>query len=306
MNISNIISFAPPQDATFRILCTAEPIQELIETISIAQVIAAAGLILFAVWIVQTSWGVKALRDSPRRPNSMPPYLPLIVMFAWFMFAPLGLLLASFLMPDLPEWQEAGVGNLVYCLSGITIGAATILLAKHYFEKGLKGFGLNIRTLHKDIPAAMLNLLCVWPLVMATILLTIKVATIIWGPDFEMPQHEQLELIGEHSQWPLRVLVFIVAAIVAPVLEEFIFRGMFQTVIRSILTTLKYPQAAWLSIGASSVLFAASHANAGHWPALFVLSIGMGYSYEKSGSLFRPILIHAMFNGMNVLAVLLS
>jgi len=90
----------------------------------------------------------------------------------------------------------------------------------------------------------------------------------------------------------------------APLLEELLFRGLFQTVIRTFLADLKLPQPAWLSIAASSVLFAAAHADAGHWPALFVLSLCIGYSYEKSGSLFRPILIHALFNGLTVLAVL--
>lgn len=260
---------------------------------------------MFAVWIVKTSWGLKALRDSPLRPNSMPPYLPLIVMFAWFMFTPLGLVLANFLMPDLPEWQKDGVANLVHCLSGIAIGGAILFLAKHYFANGLKGFGFDIKTLHKDLAAAVLNLLCVWPLVMAAILLTIRLATAI-RPDFEMPQHDQLEMLGKHPQWSLRVLIFVVAAFVAPILEELLFRGLFQTTVRNFLADLGYRQSAWLSIGVSSLLFAAAHADAVHWPALFVLSIGMGYSYEKSGSLFRPILIHAMFNGMNVLAALLS
>ncbi len=306
MNISNIISFVASQGGPLRILCTIEPLRQLIETISIAQVIAAAGLVLFAIWIVKTSWGSKALVDSPPRPNTMPPYLPLAVLFVWFMSVPLVVSAANKLMPDLPEWQEAGLRNLVYCLSGITIGAAIIFLAKHFFSGGLKGFGLDIRSIGRDFPAAIMNLLCVWPLVMAAMLLTIWFGKMIWGPDFEMAQHDELKLISEHSQWSLRVLVFIVAAIVAPVLEELLFRGIFQTVIRTFLADLKHPQPAWLSIGASSALFAAAHADAGHWPALFVLSICMGYSYEKSGSLFRPILIHAMFNGMNVLAVLMS
>jgi len=30
----------------------------------------------------------------------------------------------------------------------------------------------------------------------------------------------------------------------------------------------------------------------------------MGYAYEKSGSLFRPILIHAAFNGINLAAAM--
>ncbi len=299
MNIGNTIS---PRH--FQILCVAEPFSRFVETISVAQVVAAAGLILFAAWLLRTSWGRKALVDSPARPNSMPRYLPLVVLFIWFTSVPLAVSVAELLMPDLADWQEAGLKNLIYCLCGIAVAVGTIVLAKHYFGRQLKGFGLDIRTIHKDLPAAIVNLLCVWPLVMTAILLTIKVGTMIWGPDFEMPQHEQLKLIERYSQWSVRVLTFIVAAVMAPLLEELLFRGLFQTVIRSFLADLNYPQPAWLSIATSSALFAAAHVNAGHWPALLVLSLGIGYSYEKSGSLFRPIFIHAFFNGLNVLAVL--
>ena len=38
----------------------------------------------------------------------------------------------------------------------------------------------------------------------------------------------------------------------------------------------------------------------------FSLSIGIGYSYEKSGSLFRPIFIHALFNATSIIATLLA
>jgi len=299
MNIADTIS---PRH--FQVLCAAEPFSRFVETISVAQVVAAAGLILFAVWLLRTSWGRKALVDSPARPNTMPPYLPLVVLFVWFTSVPLAVSVAELLMPDLADWQEAGLKNLIYCLCGIAVAVGTIVLAEHYFDRRLKGFGLNIRTIHKDFLAAVVNLLCVWPLVMTAILLTIKVGTMIWGPDFEMPQHEQLKLIGRYSQLSVRVLTFIAAAVMAPLLEELLFRGLFQTVIRSFLADLKHPHAGWLSIAASSVLFAAAHVNAGHWPALFVLSLCMGYSYEKSGSLFRPIFIHAFFNGLNVVAVL--
>jgi membrane protease YdiL (CAAX protease family) len=41
-----------------------------------------------------------------------------------------------------------------------------------------------------------------------------------------------------------------------------------------------------------------------HGPSLFVLALGLGYTYEKSGSLLRPIFMHALFNGINVAGVL--
>jgi membrane protease YdiL (CAAX protease family) len=46
------------------------------------------------------------------------------------------------------------------------------------------------------------------------------------------------------------------------------------------------------------------HEEMSHRPALFVLGVCMGYAYERSGSLWRPIFIHAIFNATNVLAIM--
>ena len=61
---------------------------------------------------------------------------------------------------------------------------------------------------------------------------------------------------------------------------------------------------AWLSIAAGAALFAIAHANTGHWPALFILGVCLGYAYEKSGSLLRPIFIHSIFNATMVVSAL--
>jgi membrane protease YdiL (CAAX protease family) len=86
--------------------------------------------------------------------------------------------------------------------------------------------------------------------------------------------------------------------LIAPTLEEMLFRGLFQSAIHS------YTNRPWLSILLTSAIFAMVHSNPGHWPALAVLSVGLGYSYEKSGSLFRPIIIHALFNAASIAAAL--
>jgi membrane protease YdiL (CAAX protease family) len=113
-----------------------------------------------------------------------------------------------------------------------------------------------------------------------------------------MQQHQGLELITVHSQLPLRILIVVLAVVLAPVLEEMLFRGLFQTMIRPFFSK------PWLSIVISSGLFAAFHQQPGHWPALFMLGMCLGYSYEKSGSLFRPIFIHSFFNGIAITAAL--
>jgi len=317
-----------------------------------------AGIIFFAIWLLKTSLGARALADSVPRRNNMPFYLPLIPLFIWFVAVSLVILIANKLADDLQDWQSEFLDNLILCIGGLTTAVVIILLARNHFARRLKGFGLNVKTIHKDFFAAFVNLLTISPLMMAAMILTIDLGKLIWGQDYQIQQHQELELIMEYSQLPLRILIVILAVVIAPVLEEMLFRGLFQTMIRSFLearpaggaprsgtstagSNFDSPQAdysdsltqngprsvesntpeptatvsgkndaiwtsngAWLAILISSGLFTIIHTNPGHWPALFVLAICLGYAYEKSGSLFRPIFIHSLFNAASIIAAL--
>jgi hypothetical protein len=93
-------------------------------------------------------------------------------------------------------------------------------------------------------------------------------------------------------------MIIFTAIVVVPLTEEMLFRGMLQTVLRS------YIARPWPAIIFASLVFVMFHENPQHWPALFVLSLCLGYAYEKSGSLFRPIFIHSLFNALSVFAAL--
>jgi len=283
-------------------------IEQFAEYITVGNIILLTGLILFACWLTTTSLGRKALADSVPRRNNMPAYLPFIPLFIWFGYIPLAMLIAEKLFGDLPDWQNALRDNLILCIGAIPTIVLIIFLARATFARKLKGFGLNIKTIHRDFGTAFINLLSIWPVILAAIVLTISIGKYIWGQDYYLEQHEELKSIASNPQLPLRILIYITTIMVAPVLEEMLFRGMFQTMIRSFLesrfSNIEYRNRAWLSILISSGLFAMVHANAGHWPALFILSLCMGYSYEKSGSLFRPIFIHSFFNSIAIISVL--
>jgi membrane protease YdiL (CAAX protease family) len=256
-----------------------------------------AGLILFACWLLDTSLGRKALADSPPRRNSMPPYLPLVPLMLWFGGVAMAVVLVQKLTPNLSGWQKIFRDHLVMSIGAVVTMAVMIFLAHLHFPRGLKGFGLNIRTIVKDFFMAIVNLLTVWPLMMAAITMTIFVAELISGREYQMQQHQQLKLIEEYPQLPLRIMIVFVAVVIAPLLEEMLFRGFVQTTIRSFINIRN---GAWPAIAASSVFFAIMHADPGHWPALFILGVCLGYSYEKSGSLFRPIFIHLFFNASSI------
>ncbi len=270
---------------------------EFAETITATDFIWLAGLILFSCWLLDTSLGTKALTDSMPRRNSMPPYLPLIPLMLWFGGVAMAIVLVQKLTPDLQGWQKMFRNHLVMSFGAIVTIAAMMFLAHVHFARRLKGFGLNVRTIVKDFFMGFVNLLAVWPIMMAAITVTMFVAKLISGAEYEMQQHQQLELITEYPQLPLRIVIVFVAVVIAPLLEEMLFRGFVQTTIRSFFNIRN---SAWPAIAASSVFFAIMHADPGHWPALFVLGVCLGYSYEKSGSLFRPIFIHLFFNAFSV------
>lgn len=231
----------------------------------------------------------------------MPPYLPLVPLLIWFGGVAMVVVLAQKLTPNLSGWQELFRDHIVMSIGAVVTIAAMMFLAHIHFARGLKGFGLNIRTIAKDFFMAMVNLLATWPLILAAVTVTIFLAKLFSGRDYQMHQHQQLEMITEYTQLPLRIMIVFVAVVIAPLLEEMMFRGFVQTTIRSFIN-LK--NSAWPAIAASSLLFAMMHADPGHWPALFVLGVCLGYSYEKSGSLLRPIFIHLLFNASSVAAAL--
>jgi len=274
---------------------------EFTENIKPTDFIWLAGLVLFASWLLNTSLGTKALINSLPRRNSMPPYLPLVPLLLWFGAVSMIILLVQKLTPGLQGWQKIFRDHLVMSIGAVVTMAAMMFLAHIHFARRLKGFGLNIKTIAKDFVMAILYLLATWPLMMAAITMTMFFARLLSGQDYQMQQHEQLELITEYQQIPVRMMIVFVAVVIAPLLEEMLFRGFIQTTIRSYFSTRNN---AWPAIAASSVFFAIMHADPGHWPALFVLGLCLGYSYEKSGSLFRPIFIHLFFNAYSIATAL--
>jgi len=292
---------------------------EFARTIIVPNLILLAGLLLLVRWLLKTSLGRKALADSIPRRNNMPLYLPFVPLFIWFGITWLIASIAQRLFSDLQGRQSDFLDNLILCIGEMTGIAVIIFLARIHFTRRLKGFGLNIKTIVRDFFPAFVNLLAVWPLIAAAVLLTAYIGEFVWGQEYQIQQHQQLKLITEHSQLLPRILIVFVAVIIAPLLEEMLFRGLFQTTIRSYLEAFRSllvrqnapdekrtadRNGAWPAIVISSGLFTITHDNPGHWPALFVLGICMGYAYEKSGSLFRPIFIHSIFNTISIIATL--
>jgi membrane protease YdiL (CAAX protease family) len=260
-------------------------------------VVCGSGVFVLVVWALRTSLGTKALDNAPARENIMPPLLA-IPLLVWIGTVSALFLIKGKLLTGLPDWQDSIAENLALCMAAIPAIVAGVMIARITFVRGFSALGLNPRTIPRDFAAALLNLLAVMPVVLGAIILTTIVGKLIFGDKFQMPQHDELKQIIEFSQWQVRALIVFTAVVVVPFVEELIFRGMIQTALRS------YIAKPWPAIFVTSLVFIVFHANPEHWLALFALSLCLGYTYEKSGSLFRSIFVHALFNGMSVLAAL--
>lgn len=275
-------------------------LKQLIDSIDAMHLISLVGIGLFATWLIRTSLGRKSLVHSRPRRNDMSPIMPFAAFAVWFLGGYALQTVAVTVSSPFGDEAEMLANHVAFCVAAVLTLGVVLPLAQFHFARGLKGFGLSWRTLPRDLGGAVVKLLALWPLVLAAIVVTTKAGRIVEGHDFEMPQHQELEVMTEFPDVYLQVLIVFLAVVIAPVLEETLFRGLFQSVIRS------YVNRPWLAIAATSVLFAAVHGQSWHWPALFVLSLGLGYACERSGSLFQPIFMHAFFNGTVIAAALLG
>lgn len=90
-----------------------------------------------------------------------------------------------------------------------------------------------------------------------------------------------------------QLTVVLLAVVVAPIAEELIFRGYLYGVLRKYTGRLS-------AILLSSLLFAAIHLHAPSFAGLFILAVVLALVYERTGSLWAPIAMHAVFNAVSV------
>lgn len=88
----------------------------------------------------------------------------------------------------------------------------------------------------------------------------------------------------------MKALLAIAAVVVAPLVEETIFRGFIYGVLK------RFTDIPFAAMG-SALLFAIVHLHVGSALPLFVLALSFCWAYERTGCLLVPVFMHAFFNG---------
>jgi len=89
-----------------------------------------------------------------------------------------------------------------------------------------------------------------------------------------------------------RVCFGITAILVAPVVEESLFRGILYPMIKQRSSPL-------IALSTTSLLFAAIHGNVMSFLPLTLFAVVLTLLYEKTDTLLAPIVSHSIFNAVN-------
>ena len=131
---------------------------------------------------------------------------------------------------------------------------------------------------------------------------------------FEPPPQDLVKLFtNPNVAWQIKAKYAAIAVLLAPVLEELVFRmGLFRLCLWCGRRIKKADAEVWngtpafpvVSALISGAVFAAVHLHAATFVPLWFLGVAFAWLYWKSGSVFSSMLCHFLFNLVNLVICL--
>jgi membrane protease YdiL (CAAX protease family) len=139
--------------------------------------------------------------------------------------------------------------------------------------------------------------LLLWPVMTCVSTVAALIAGWVRGQAVDAIAHTTLRQLAAtpSGAWP--ALMAILVVLVVPVLEEVMYRGLLQRAIAAL------DLGRFAAIGGASAIFVLMHlgtVSVHALPALLLLSLGLGWTYERTGRLAAPIAMHVLFNALNL------
>ena len=276
----------------------SRPAAQPSETVSaLMTTLCGIGICVFLGWLARSVNNPSKVKLSvtPGRSNNLTP-VHIILMFLVWRLTP-DLVMRIGLYVKLGSSQIAIIAGISASLVVLFGG---LIMATYSFDGGaVRGMGFTPRRWINDSIRSVIGLMAILPVCMGLLL----AATLLikrWRPDL-LVTHQFLEILTDPKLpafW--RAMVIPAAVLLAPLGEEVFFRGLLQSMFR------RYLRRPWVAIVLTSILFSAIHYPIiQSLPALFALSLAIGYNYERTGRLYSPIVIHMLFNLVNIAETLI-
>jgi membrane protease YdiL (CAAX protease family) len=193
--------------------------------------------------------------------------------------------------------DEVALSTIAPAVGVLTLIAFNLLWRTDPFAR----LGLTFRKLWRSASwQGPLAAVIILPLMFGMVFLTEKFWNVI---HFSHPEeHDLLRILGEEPRATIRRIIIVAAVALAPLAEEFFFRGMLQNAIRKLIDECGH--FTWLSqaiaIGLVSVAFALAHGALWMMPPLFFFSLCLGCAYAFTRNLWVPMFVHAAFNAVSI------
>lgn len=153
-----------------------------------------------------------------------------------------------------------------------------------------------------SLAVGALAIVMIWPIIFAVSALVRPLVTVLTGQPPDPVAHETLRTFLEQPMDAWYVAMAAIVVLVTPVYEEVAYRGVLQ---RAIVAS---GAGRWTAIAITSAVFAAAHGTVEvhALPLLFVVSLGFGWAYERTGRLAAAMMMHGAFNAANLSLALLT
>lgn len=194
-------------------------------------------------------------------------------------------------VPELTPWLAVAS---VFLLQGPMLAVFHLtrrFYPDHYADRLSRAEYSFADSFKKAVPVFIMFLPVVWivTLIWSSILSALQNAGLIE----EFAPQELVTLFQSGGDWLAIILLVAMAVVVAPIVEEIIFRGCIYRFLKS-QTTLLGAQII------SGAVFALLHANLLSFIPLVIVGVLLARVYEKTGSLAVAIWFHAFFNAFSL------
>lgn len=263
--------------------------------------LTAGALVLLCALVSWSRTGMHdPLRGSPLRANHLGLQHVWLCLAGFFVGLWIGAGIERLLAPRAPESVASIVGSSA---SNVLVIIVCLGVGHYTFLGGLRGFGIGRRSAGVVVGYAVAG----WVAALAVCegVTWIVLVVLRWiAPHYTPPEHTVFQALQDPAvpSW-IRVIAILGAAVLAPVGEELMFRGVLQTGLKKVMPCRPgWLIHRWLAILVTAALFGAMHSGTPQYvPALIALGLILGFLYERTGSLLVPILLHMLFNGRSLL-----
>lgn len=197
---------------------------------------------------------------------------------------------ASLQQRNLARW--ANLFPHFFAFTGGAIGVALIFFRRYWLEK----LQLRAWPSWSFIAAGVLFVLAIFPVAQTSYWLNQQLPLPMWMKDMEKSANELVKILLQMDSPAELLLNLLTVGVVAALGEELVFRGIVQQQMNKVL------QNPILSIWVTAIIFSAIHMQFVGFLPRMILGAGLGYLFYWSRSLWLPILVHFLFNSLQVVA----